>query len=311
MPEDLENALRSFELSSGVVHPVVRETLTQPEVGAFRIPFLISHGTYLFGCLFAPTSAKDGRPDLMRVSCLVSLDSTLFFVNCEAPSSSVPESFGLKLRATVGAAESSGAKVLAAFETVLNELKFHLESIESDLATASDGIQRSAKMTSKRAATELALSQAKLRVASGELLNIEPIVEAMTSISRSVSEDQLDLTYVKERELFERSLEIQSRHLSEKSNQLFAAYRGASRLLAELQIGFGAQMSELRIKGNHFLVALATLLLTPVILLNVYSQFLAEGQSWSNEFTASYFWVVVVGVASIQGAFFRVRKWLR
>lgn len=310
--QEVERALTNFESSTKLnLHPVVRETLAQTERGSFRVPFLSSHGSYVFGSVYVPTSANDGKPDLVRISCLASHDASLFLVASESQGVPVKNELALTLRKVVESADTAGGSVLGVLELVVNELGAHLDVVQSDLAAASYGIQKAARLSSRRAAAELASCQSKLRTASGELVNVEPIVEAMGHISASIAEDRLDLRVDGKGELFGKNLEIRSQHLADRSRQLTAAARGASRSLAESQVAFDAQTSELRIRGNQLLVALATLFLTPVILLNVYSQFLAEGQSWSNEFTANNFWIVIVAVAVAQAGYFRAKKWLR
>jgi hypothetical protein len=310
--QELEQSLRSFEASSDVdLHPVVRECLSQMERGLFRVPFLSSHGTYLFGCLFTPSSSIDGRSDLTRIGFIASHDASLFLVSSETNETQISDSFVLKLRQAVDAAESSASSVIGVIEASLNELISHLNSVENELGTAAAGIERSVSLGSKRANMELASCQSRLGINAGELVNVEPIIDAMCGICTAISEDRLDIRDKDRGEMFGGNLEIRSSYLADRSNQLLAAARGASRLLAELQIGHQARMSELRIRANQLLAALATLFISPVILLNVYSQFLAEGQSLSNSFTANYFWVVIVGLVSAEAAFFRAKKWLR
>jgi len=310
--QELEQSLRSFEASNDVgLHPVVRQSLGRIEQGVFRVPFLSSHGSYLFGNFFVPTSADDGKPELAKIGIIANNDVSLFLVGSDANHSQISDSFTLKLRQSISAADSSVGSIMGVIELVLNELDSHISIVDDSLVVASEGIQRSEKLTSKRADREMASSLARIRIASGELVNLEPIADEMGSICKAISEDLLDVRKNGKNEMFGTHSEIGSHHLAVRSRQLMAATRGASRTLAEIQIAFQAQMSELRIRGNRLLTALASLFLTPVILLNFYSQFLAEGQNLSNEFTANYFWVVIVGLVSLEAAFFRAKKWLR
>lgn len=298
--QDLEQSLRNFETSTNVgLHPVVRQSLGQIERGVFRVPFLSSHGTYLFGSVFTPTSAEDGRPELARIGIIATNDTSLFLVSSEGNHSQISDAFALKLQQTIATAETSADGLLGVIEIVLKELESHINTVDRSLAVAAEGIQKSEDLSSKRAANELASSQARIRIAAGELMNFEPIADEMEKICITISEGLL------------KHAEIVADYLANRSRQLMAATRGASRTLAELQIAFEAQMSELRIRGNRLLTALASLFLTPVILLSFYSQFLAEGQNLSNGFTANYFWVVVVGLVALETALFRAKKWLR
>lgn len=309
---DLEAALRTFETTTKIaLHPVVRETLGRSDQGPFRVPFFASHGSYLFGSFFAPTSAMDGKPDLMRISCLTSLDTSLILVASESANTGVSDSFAATVRTGVHSADSCAGSILAVLEAVFNQLATHHETIADELVAAADGIEKSSRLSSRRAAAELATCQTKLRVAAGELVNVEPIIDALCDISSAIAGDRLDLKGDGKGELFGKSSEIRSHHLADRYRQLMASSHGASRSLAESQASYQARVAELRVRGNQMLAALATLFLTPVILLNIYSQFLAEGQSWSNEFTANYFWVVIAGAAAAEFAVFRAKKWLR
>ncbi|MFM8958319.1 MAG: hypothetical protein ACKOJH_13065 [Actinomycetota bacterium] len=242
---------------------------------------------------------------------MVSRESSLFLIGSATQGAPISDAIVSAVRRAASTEDSPANSVLGVLEAVLNELCSHHEAIENELSAAEQGIQRSSRLSSRRAAAELASCQSKLRVAAGELVNIEPIVEAMGEISSAIAGDRLDIRGEGTSELFGKNSEIRSQHLADRCKQITAATRGASRSLAEMQIAFQAQMSDLRVRGNQLLTALATLFLTPVILLNVYSQFLAEGQSWSNEFTANYFWIVVVGAAVAEAIFFRAKKWLR
>lgn len=308
---EVERALANFESTTRIsLHPLVRKSLAQTERGSFRVPFLRSHGSYVFGAVYVPSSANDGKPDLVRINCLASHNTSLFIVAHESHGVPVPSDLAATLRQAVGSADTAGG-VLGVLESVVNEFSAHLDSVQNNLTVASSDIQKAARLGSRRAATELASCSAKLRIASGELVNVEPIVEAMEHIGAAIAVEGLDVRTDGKGELFGKNLEIQSQHLADRSRHLLAATRGASRSLADLQIALDAQRSELRVRGNQLLAALVTLFLTPVILLNVYSQFLAEGQSWSNDFTANNFWVVIVTVAVVQVGYFRAKKWLR
>lgn len=310
--EDTEQALRAFEASTKTaLHSVVRQSLSQLERGTFHVPSVGAHGSYIFGSVYAPTSALDGKPDLTRVVCLVSRESSLFIIGSATQGAPISDSIVSAVRRAASSEDSPANSLLGVLEAVINELCLHHEAIEYELSAAEQGIQRSSRLRSGRAAAELASCQSKLRVAAGELVNIEPIVEAMGEISSAIAGDRLDVRSQGRSELFGENSEIRSQHLADRCKQIIAATRGASRSLAEMQIAFQVQMSDLRFRVTQLLTALATLFLTPVILLYVYSQFLAEGQSWSNEFTANYFWIVAVGAAVAEAIFFRAKKWLR
>ena len=310
--EDLEDALQSFEKSTKMVlHPVVRETLKESTYGPFRIPFLVSHGSYLFGCFFVPGSSIDGKPDLTRISCVASSDVLLIAVKCAAGNDGVQNSLDAMIRSTIDLADSCAENMLAVLELVLDRLVFHYGLIANELVAAAEGIDQSAIFSSRRAAAELAKSHAKLRIAAGELINIEPIVGAMCDVSAAIEEDRLDLKSDDGSELFEANSEIRCQSLVNRFTQLKVSFNGAARSLSEAQTSLQVRVAELRVRGNRLLVALATLFLTPVILLNLYSQFFAEGQSWSNEFTANFFWVVIISSVIAELVLFRAKKWLR
>lgn len=298
--QELEQSLYSFETSNNVgLHPVVRQSLGQIEQGVFRVPFLSSHGSYIFGSIYTPTSSEDGKPELAKIGIIATNDACLFLVSSDGNHSQISDAFALKLQQTIVTAETSADSLLGVIEIVLKELDSHINTVDRNLVVVAEGIQRFEELSSKRAAIELASSQVRIRIAAGELMNFEPIADEMEKICIAISEGLLE------------HAEIVADYLAIRSRQLMAATRGASRTLAELQIAFQAQMSELRIRGNRLLTALASLFLTPVILLSFYSQFLAEGQNLSNGFTANYFWVVIIGLVALETALFRAKKWLR
>ena len=298
--QDLEQSLRNFETSTNVgLHPVVRQSLGQIEQGVFRVPFLGSHGPYSFGSIFTPTSAEDGKPELAKIGIIATNDACLFLVSSEGNHSQISDALALKLQQTIATAETSADSLLGVIEIVLKELDSHINAVDRNLAVAAEGIQRSEDLSSKRAANELASSQVRIRIAAGELMNCEPIADEMEKICIAISEGLLE------------HAEIVADYLANRSRQLMAATRGVSRTLAELHIALEEEMSELGIRGNRLLMALASLFLTPVILLSFYSQFLAEGQNLSNGFTTNYFWVVIIGLVALETALFRAKKWLR
>jgi uncharacterized membrane protein len=83
--------------------------------------------------------------------------------------------------------------------------------------------------------------------------------------------------------------------------------RGLSSIFSEIQ----RQQNENQRGSNRQVSSLAFLFFLPLLMLNFYSQFFAEGEIWSNSWTTNLFWIAIAMVELGAFLFLRARRWLR
>lgn len=296
-------ACKAFAESLGnQIHPRILESLGQNKRDSkVAKNFLMSHETYLYGVVSVPSSSSDGLADFIQVTLLVYEDRLLTFVNGETSSNSIGDVFIQELQKSSNNHNSSGGSVGAAINNLLasssNALNSYLGEIKETLNCLDFG-------------RNLLNTGQLLNSCETELLSVQPVMTGLSRIADDIANDVVDLKLRSGGQLFPRDLEIESRMLRLRVEQLDLILQGVLKLVDAGYNKINLHYSESNSQNMHFVLALIVLAVSPILMLNIYSTFLAEGERWSGSLSAQFFWVPIGLIFVAELFYFKKIKWL-
>ena len=111
-------------------------------------------------------------------------------------------------------------------------------------------------------------------------------------------------------ELFGKDLEVSAREAALQCRNLRVMSDNLMRGLRSVFSEIERHQSEIQRKSSRLVGSVVVLLFLPLLMLNFYSQFFAEGEIWSNSWTTDLFWIGIVIVEFGVLILLRARKWL-
>ena len=143
-----------------------------------------------------------------------------------------------------------------------------------------------------------------------ELLSVKPVMTGLSRIADDIANNVVDLKLRSGGQLFPRDLEIESRMLRLRVEQFDLILQGVSKRVDAGYNKINLHYSESNSQNMHFVLALVVLAVSPILMLNVYSSFFAEGERWSSSLSAQFFWVPIVLIFVVELFYFKKIKWL-
>jgi Mg2+ and Co2+ transporter CorA len=308
---EIDEGIRLFEDAARVsLHRVASGALRSLGGELSPVPSLVKHDGYMLGRLYVASSPRDGRASFIAVSFVVARNSSLVVLHGDDA-----ESLTRSLHATVenlAKSSTSGADVaLGLLNISMQQLDDHLRDVNQQVRELREGISNLSSERQGSALRQLVYLGEVARVAEAELLSVFSLVDGLAAVGRRIASDELDLHDDSGIELFGPSDEITAAEIEVKGTELLLVAQNLLRRLEaaskDLQLGH----SELRHRANRRMMAVVALAVSPYLLLNIYTQFFAEGEIWSNSFTTRYSWIIIVAIESGLLAYIYRRKWLR
>ena len=296
-------ACKAFAESLGnQIHPSILESLGRNKRNSkVAKNFLMSHETYLYGVVSVPSSSSDGLADFVQVTLLAYEEKLLTFVNGETSSNSIGDIFIQGLQELSNNYNNSGGSVGAAINNLLvsssNALESYLGEIQEILNCLDFG-------------QNFLNTGQLLNSCETELLSVQPVMTGLSRIADDIANNVVDLKLRSGGQLFPRDLEIESRMLRLRVEQFDLILQGVSKRVDAGYNKINLHYSESNSQNMHFVLALIVLAVSPILMLNVYSSFFAEGERWSSSLSAQFFWVPVVFIFVVELFYFKKIKWL-
>jgi hypothetical protein len=263
--------------------------------------FLMSHETYLYGVVSIPSSSSDGLADFIQVTLLACEEKLLTFVNGETSSNSIGDIFIHELQELTNNYNNSGGSVGGAINNLLASSCSALESYLGEIKKILDCLDFGGNLLN---------TGQLLNSCETELRSVQPVMTGLNRIADDIANDVVDLKLRSGGQLFPRDLEIESRVMRLSIDQLDLILQ---ELLKRVDAGYNKinlHYSESNSQNMHFVLALIVLAVSPILLLNIYSTFFAEGERWSNSLSAQFFWVPIGLIFLVELFYFKKIKWL-
>lgn len=308
--EELKSSTTDFcQLSGTMLHEAANSALGQNLGEAHIVPSLTVHSGYMLGRLYVSSSPTDGLSSFSSIVYVVSPGQSLIVLNEEFDTRENRVLDDLK---TIANTSSSGGElILGLLKMSVANLSDHIQSVDSQLAQIQNDVRIASTVKLNRASELLANCNSRTYPAEIEILGVELLIFGLEEIGTNLAQDKLDLRDSTGWEMFGKDLEVtagevalQCRQLRARSSSLI---RGLSSIFSEIQ----RQQNENQRSSNRYVSSLAFLVFLPLLMLNFYSQFFAEGEIWSNNWTTKMFWVAIVMVELGCFSFLRARRWLR
>ncbi len=308
--EELESSISGFcQLSGTMLHESATSALGQNLGEAHIVPSLSVHSGYMLGRLYVSSSPTDGLSSFSSVVYVVSPAQSLIVLTEDRDTREGPVLGDLK---TIANASSSGGElILGLLKMSVVNLSAHIQSVDSQLAQIQNDVRLASTVKLNRATELLANCNSRTYPAEIEILGVELLIFGLEEIGTNLAQDKLDLRDSTGWEMFGKDLEVtagevalQCRQLRARSSSLI---RGLSSIFSEIQ----RQQNENQRSSNRQVSSLAFLFFLPLLMLNFYSQFFAEGEIWSNNWTTNLFWIAIALVELGAFLFLRARRWLR
>ena len=296
-------ACQAFAESLGnQVHPRILESLGRNDRDSkVAKNFLMSHETYLYGVVSVPSSSSDGLADFIQVTLIAYEEKLLTFVNGETSPNSIGDVLIQELHEVSGNYNSSGGSVGAAINNLLascsSALDSYLGEIKEILICLDFG-------------QNLLNTGQLLNSCETELLSVQPVMIGLSRIADDIANDVVDLKLRSGGQLFPRNLEIESKMLCLRVEQMDLILQEAIKLVDAGYNKINLHYSESNSKNMHLVLALIILAVSPILMLNVYSSFFAEGERWSSSLSAQFFWVPIALIFVVELFYFKKIKWL-
>lgn len=301
--EEVSNACRAFAESHKIqIQPRLMESLRR---GSFDSDiaknFLVSHETYLYGVVSVPSSSSDGLADFVQVTLLACESHLLTFATGVANPNSIGGTYIKDLQEMSKRFNGSGGSIgklisdlIALSSDVLNNFVREVRKVVSSLDSQSNSF----------------IAGKVLTFCETELLSVKPVMAGLAQIAEDIANDIVDLRSESGVELFNRELEIDLKMLSLRVGHIDLYLQEALKLVDAGHHRISNQYSQENSRNMHLVLALMVLSISPILMLNVYSQFFAEGERWSSSFSSQFFWIPISVVLAVELIYFRKIKWL-
>ena len=308
---ELQIAILEFEEKvKAELHPVAVGALTAEIGDRPAAPSLATHSGYMLGRLCLASVAYGGRSEFGLVAYVASKNHSLIVLRQSGTTESKGE-VANDLSAISRSASTGGVLVLDLLQSAVARVSEQLKSIGTQLEDVRRVVRGIPELSQRRSSESLNDSQKQIFLAEVELFNLIPLIKGLVEIGSDLAEDKLDLLDASGQEMFGPDLEISASEISLQSRQLKieagSLTDGFKSVISDIQM----QHSDLQRRSNRYMSSIAVLVLEPIVLINLYSEFFAEGKIWSNSLTTNYPWVVVVLAELGLFAFLRSRKWLK
>jgi hypothetical protein len=316
--EKVENAIREFE-SLTHVHvdsSVFAAVQSDFHLHASPLIFLDNHLDYLFGFLYIPESAIDGLISFSRLVLLATNDHLMLFTTCEdQESKSIQrwEVLGLELERSSKQSDV-GRKVISVLKFVVEEIQTAIDIHRQISDKIQSEMETSARLSRTTQTSKLEQFGHQLNTAKTEVENLSSLLYGLSRITRSIIDDDLDLVKrgdFKSEEMFPSETEVGLKYQRTVLSQLQSFQQF---LIARIQTQLASLnllQNALQTKASQSVLAVATLGVSPILVLAIYSQFFAEGQRLSSEYSFKGLIIALILVWGVEIAYFarKHRNW--
>ena len=310
LASDLSSALSDFEEKSGLkVHSAASSALRENRVKVNLVPSLTDHIGYLAGRLCIPSSPDDGVPEFVSIAYIVSGTQSVIVLSQDETKSDQENLYAELLR-LVDAATSTGKLILDLLQMVIAKVSQHIAAVEMQLLEIQRDVRLSSTLKFGPATALLLRCSGRTYPAEIEILSVGPVIAGLEEIGINLAQNSLDLIDSTGRELFGKDLEVSAREAALQCRNLRVMSDNLMRGLRSVFSEIERHQSEIQRKSSRLVGSVVVLLFLPLLMLNFYSQFFAEGEIWSNSWTTDLFWIGIVIVEFGVLILLRARKWL-
>ena len=310
LASDLSSALSDFEEKAGLkVHSAASNALKENGVNANLVPSLTEHIGYLAGRLCVPSSPDDGVPEFVSIAYIVSGTQSLIVLT-QDERKSTQENLYAELVRLADAATSTGQLILDLLQMVIAKVSQHIEAVELQLLEIQRDVRLSSTLKFEPAIALLVSCNGRTYPAEIEILSVGPVIAGLEEIGINLAQNSLDLIDSMGRELFGKDLEVSAREAALQCRNLRVMSDNTMRGLRSVFSEIERHQSAIQRNSSRLVASVVVLLFLPLLMLNFYSQFFAEGEIWSNSWTTDLFWIGIVIVEFGVLILLRARKWL-
>ena len=308
---DLFSAINAFEDESKTkVHAAASSALRRDLGDAHFVPSLTVHDGYMLGRLYVSSSPDDEDQQFSSIVYVVSPTYGVVVLS-QMDDDGLQERLSEELLNVANAASSGGELILGLLQLVVAKVAEHIHAVNLQLEAIQRDVRSSSSLRFGPANNLLSSCDSRTYPAEIEILGVELLILGLERIGSDLSQDKLDLRDSAGWEMFGKDLEVSAGEVALQCQQLrvvsASLIRGLNSVFSEIQ----RQQNENQRKSNRFVSSIAALFFLPLLMLNFYSQFFAEGEIWSNQWTTDLFWLFIVGVETGAFVFLRARRWLR
>jgi len=310
LASDLSSALSDFEEKAGLkVHSAASSALKEYRTNANLVPSLTEHIGYLTGRLCVPSSPDDGVPEFVSIAYIVSGTQSLIVLT-QDERKSTQENLYAELVRLADAATSTGQLILDLLQIVIAKVSQHIEAVELQLLEIQRDVRLSSTLKFEPAIALLVSCNGRTYPAEIEILSVGPVIAGLEEIGINLAQNSLDLIDSMGRELFGKDLEVSAREAALQCRNLRVMSDNTMRGLRSVFSEIERHQSAIQRNSSRLVASVVVLLFLPLLMLNFYSQFFAEGEIWSNSWTTDLFWIGIVIVEFGVLILLRARKWL-